>query len=250
MQFKLVPILDKMEALYNLPRNRERFDAYLSMLQDPRNSEMILPIAGYNPMGAELVSSKVRELQSLQAEALIAKELQRINNHISSNAKRVIEVVINLADDIGGAWSNFYTTDYSSKFDIGAIIKRDFCTPYFWTSESYSEELIVQRTREAAYRTLFWLEHAKPQSLQDFLEQEVYVLLNSSEQQRDWVEDEFFELEQYYLKNAASEDYNLIFNFFYGDEASQSLQYTAYGLTEMAGFNYAKYLAYHRRMNA
>ena len=50
MKFELIPILSKIEALYQMPPTRDRFDAYLLMLQGSDKEDMILPIASYNPM--------------------------------------------------------------------------------------------------------------------------------------------------------------------------------------------------------
>ncbi len=47
----------------------------------------------------------------------------------------------------------------------------------------------------------------------------------------------------YYEENKEADDYNLIFNFFYGDDASQSLSYPRFGIKDMTGFDLAKDLA-------
>ncbi len=241
-QFTLHPILQKMQQLYQLPRTRERFEAYLLMLQGKEKTDMILPIAGYNPMGADHILSKLNELQNLNAEQIIQEELENINANIHSKKDQTIQVVLNLADDIGGAWTDRYTTDFSSKFEIQAFVKRNFCTPYFWTSEAYTQELIIQRTREYAYRTLHTIEKGKPTTLKDHIEQEIYVQLHSNNTSK-MNENDFSEIKKHYTENANSEDYNLIFNFFYGDEASESLAYKTYGIRNNAGWDYVKFVA-------
>ena len=229
MKFKLVSILDKMEAFYKLPRTRERFEKYLLMLQGDTKDDMILPIAGYNPMAKEDVLLKLQELQNINAEQIVRKELQNINDTIKNKSSREIEVVLNLSDDIGGAWSNFYATNYSSKFELNALIKRNFCTPYFWTSESYSEKMIAQRAREYIFRTMFWLKNDKPKLLEDFFNQEVFVQSHSNNSNQKTVIQDFKKIEKFYSEHLKSDDYSLIFNFFYGDKASESLGYSTYG---------------------
>lgn len=233
-----------MKTLYQLPRTRERFEAYLLMLQGKQKTDMILPIAGYNPMGADHILSKLNELQDLDAEQIIQEELDNINTNISSKKDQSIQVVLNLADDIGGAWTDRYTTDFSSKFEIQAFVKRNFCTPYFWTSESYTKELIIQRTREYAYRTLHVIEKGKPKTLKDHIQQEVYVQIHSNNSFQI-SENNFSEIKKYDIQNSDSEDYNLIFNFFYGDEVSESLAYKTYGIRKNAGWNYVRFIAQH-----
>ena len=203
-----------MEDFYKLPRTRERFVTYLSLLQGNTKGDMILPISGYNPMAKEHVLLKIQELKNLYAEQIITEQLNKINKQIKGQTDQKIEVVINISDDIGGAWSNFYTTNYSSKFELNALVTRSFCTPYFWTSEDYSEALIVQRTQEYAYRTLFWLKNGKPKSLEDFCNQEIFVQKNSTQNYTKIPISDFTNIEKFYLKHLKTDDYNLIFNFF------------------------------------
>ena len=87
MQFTLLPILSKMKTLYQLPRTRERFEAYLFMLQGTQKTDMILPIGGYNPMGGEYILSKLNKLQNLDAEQIIQAELEKINTKINTKNK-------------------------------------------------------------------------------------------------------------------------------------------------------------------
>ncbi|MCG8328124.1 MAG: hypothetical protein MI974_10585 [Chitinophagales bacterium] len=241
MKFQLTPVLEQMASLYKLPRDRTRFDTYLSMLQGD-GKDMILPIAGYNPMGKEDVLDKINELIALGAEELVQDEIARINEKKYDSKGQTIGVAINLVDNLGGAWSNLYTTDYTSKFRITTLIKRNFCTPYFWISEPITEALIIQRTREYIFRTIFCITQRKPQSLKDCFDQEVFVQQNVKPEEYNGKQD-FGEIESFYLNHQASEDYNLIFNFFYGDNASASLGYTAYGRKNLEGFDYARYFA-------
>ena len=242
MQFKLVPILDRMEKLYQLPRTRERFEQYLFMLQGNTKDDMILPIGGYNPMGKEQVLQKLKTLIELGAEDLTEQALSVINREIAGIEHPDVEVVINLADDLGGAWTNSYTTDFSTKFDLNALVKRNFCTPYFWTSEPFTEALIIRRTKEYLYRTLYWAQNSKPLSLKNHFEQEVFVQ-TKLKAPGNYSDNQFKGISQFYQEHRHSEEYHLIFNFFYGDEASSSLAFTTFGIKKYEGFLYAKFVA-------
>jgi len=241
MEFILLPILDKMEAFYQLPRNNKRFETYLFMLQGKDKVDLILPIAGYNPMGDENVLLKIQALKELEAEKLIQKMLAELNPQFEGDRK--IAIAINLADDIGGAWSNNATTDFDSKFKISALVKRGFCTPYFFTSETLSKAMIIQRSKEYVYRTIFCIENGNPSTLADYLKQEVYVQQHSKNNQAILEATAFANIEKHYQENASSTDYNLIFNFFYGDEASLLFEFTKFGIGEITGFEFAKYIA-------
>ena len=242
MQFRLAPILDQMENLYRLPRTGQRFSTYLSMLQGETKDDMIMPIAGYNPMGKDQVLEKLLALQNLGAERIVATQLDHINETIKHSGREDISVVLNLADDIGGAWTDRYATDYSSKFDLAALIKRNFCTPYFWTSEDFTSELIHTRTAEYVYRTYFQISHQRPRNLRDHFEQEIFVHDQIGHNESLSPHD-FSDIAEFYQRHKQSEAYDLIFNFFYGDEASASLGYATHGRSANEGFAFAKFMA-------
>jgi len=56
----------------------------------------------------------------------------------------------------------------------------------------------------------------------------------------------FETIEAYYLANKKSEEFDLIFNFLYGDIASENLGYKKYGIKDSAGFDYAKFISIKR----
>lgn len=235
MKFTLIPILEKMAQLYSKPISGARFQEYLGMLQGDAKDDLVLPIGGYNPMAQSHVLDKSNELQKLDAEAIMRDTLRSIT---FSHAQD-IQVVLNLADDLKGGWTNRFTTDYESKFKLNALVSRSFCTPFFWSSEVYSEVLIRERTLAYVYRTLYWLNHPKPLTLHDHISQEAWV----QKQMNIPAKNVSSELSQFYLKHKDSEAHDIIFNFLYGDEASASLGYRCYGITANAGFKHAQGLA-------
>lgn len=241
MKFELVPVFEKMEAIYQLPY-AQRFEQYLYLLQEGDKDELKLPIAGYNPMGKPAVLEKLQHLMTIDAEGIATEELAAINQSLANQAEEIIHVVLNLADDLDGAWTNFYTTDYSTKFQISPLVNRHFCTPYFWTSEQYKEAIIRQRVRAAAFRTIYNLENHAPVTLAEHLANEVFVQSNLSKAS-EAPQKAYSEIASFYATHQASDDYNLIFNFFYGDEASELLGFKTYGRTPNEGFAYAQFLA-------
>ncbi len=240
MEFVIRPILHQMDELYNLPRGRERFDRYLYMLQGETKGEMILPIAGYNPMGNESVQQRIQELIRLGAEQLIDQNLRVINTKYSSLLPtQTYEVVINLSDDLGGAWTDRFASHYTNTFNFGPIAKRNFCTPYLWTSdEAFTEKLVMDRAYEAIFRTIHFAQYGKPKTLEEHLRQEAFVSQQGAQITQEDVEN-FETIRKFYEAHRDSEDYNLIFNFFYGDAASAQLGYKLFGNVEFAGFKLA-----------
>jgi len=244
MKFELVPILSIMEELYSQPISGDRFQAYLDKLQGASKGDLSLPIGGFNPMPKTHILQKIQALKNLQAESLMNQTLETLNAKIESSSSKTIQVVLNLADDLHGAWTNFYTTDFDSKFKLNALVSRNFCTPYFWTSEVYNEAMLINRTLAYAYRTIYWLKHQKLKTLKDYLAQEVFVHQQMDSPSLDMAEEDFLSLEQFYKEHNQEEDYSILFNFFYGDEASSSLHYPTYGIKVINGFQYAQQLAF------
>jgi hypothetical protein len=242
MAFELVKTLEEMYKLYQQPASFDRFNAYLRLLAGPSNNDMQAAIGWYNPMAKPHILDKLRELMALDAEAVAAAALKTIP--VAPNFK----VFLNVADDLHGGWTNRFTTDYDSKFKLNALMARSFCTPVFWTSESYSAELISARTQQYALRMLYWKDHPKPQTLGEHIDQEVFVGKHAQASHTAHPNDAAMDVAHGFFKaHQHSTDYNLIFAFLYGDEAAASLDFKTYGIPNPnTGFNYA-YLLGRRR---
>ena len=241
MKFEVIPVLSMMEEIYQKPPSMDRFQLYISELQGGTKGDLSLPIGGYNPMGKAHVNQKLAELKALDAEGVMSDELEKINSKVEHLEASSVKVVLNLADDHKGGWTNRYTTDFDSKFKLNALVKRNFCTPYFWTSENYNDSIIRSRTQEYVYRTVYWMVHQRPVTLEDHVNQEIFVskeVANHSNINKD-----VSSIENFYSKNKEQDDYSILFNFFYGDEASASLGYPTYDIAQGNGYEYARVLS-------
>ena len=216
IQFELLPTIDIMVDLYEKPRDVARFQAYLKLLQGGTKGDLAIPISGFNPMAKPHLLEKLSELKAIQAETIVEKTLFDLNRQFKPAKKApVFKVALNVLDDSKGGWTNRFTSDYDSKFKMNALVKRQFCTPIFWSSEPYSEALVQQRTLECAFRTIHWLNHSKPCTLKEHVEQEKFAAQKSRVV--------FAKAADFYAKYCESDSYHIIFNFLYGDEASKSL---------------------------
>lgn len=240
-----------MFDLYEKPRSMERFQEYISTLQDKKGN-MTLPIVGFNPMAKEHILNKLTELKELKAEQVIQDTINSLNTILrKEQTQNVIKVVLNLADDLKGAWTNRYTIDYDSKFKINALVTRNFCTPFFWASENYTEQLIISRTFEYAVRTIYWQTNTNPKTLEEHIEQEIYVTLKNKIKFEEIDVTDFEFLDSFYSKNQLSDNYSIIFNFLYGDNASKLLEFPTYGISgKLNGFDYAKIIGTRRKTTA
>lgn len=234
-------ILQPMLELYQLPRSRARFEKYLDMLQGPNKDDMVMPIGYFNPMANKAGVEQLQQLIDHKAEELISKAWDDLSiSHIHhEHPSTTIGVAINLVDDVEGAWSERHPTDYKSKFEFGAHLKRQFCTPIFFTSESLDEQLIIKRIQGYLCRTVYWLEHSAPLTLGKMVDQEIFVasFVRAYQEGLSDIEAEF--VDRFFKDHAGTSSSDILFNFFYGDQASSQLNYKTFGLPEKAGFRYA-----------
>jgi hypothetical protein len=244
MTFELLPTIDIMIDLYEKPRTFERFQAYLKTLQGDTKGDLVVPIGGFNPMAKEHLLDRLKDLKSLGAEQIITEILNDLkDNDFSKKSNRIFKVVINVSDDLRGGWTNRFTSDYDSKFKINGLFSRNFCTPIFWSSENFTEDLIRERTLEYIFRTVYWPTNPKPKTLKEHLEQEIFVA-TETKGSSIFQESTFDGLDKFYKNNENTDNYHIIFNFFYGDKAAASLEFPTYGIVEnVTGFDYAKKVA-------
>jgi hypothetical protein len=225
MTFELLPILNTMIALYQKPLSSDRFQEYLKILSGFSKDDLVTPIGGFNPMAKGHVLDKLNELKNLNVEAIMQDVLMDFNQKKWLKNEKTIKVAFNLCDDLKGGWTNRYTTDFDSKFNFNALLKRQFCTPIFWSSEPYNVDLIQKRTLQYALRTVHWMQKPLPTTLREYVEQEQFVAHNclpfSDIPQLKTLND-------FYIKHSESNSYHLIFNFFYGNEASELLGFPTF----------------------
>jgi hypothetical protein len=244
MKFEVLPTLDEMLELYSNPRNFERFQAYLDKLSGGEKGALKAPISGFNPMAKEHIGEKLLEFKALDAEQIVRDILT--SKHNFQNFKttgRQFKIAINI--DLKGGWTNRYTSDYDSKFKLSGVFNHNFCTPFFWSSEVVTKKMIEVRVLEYMYRTIFWETNPKPRTLREHLNQEIFVSQHVPNDIQNYHLSDFEALDKFYSANENSDNYSLIFNFFYGDSASTSLEYPLFGTDDkLTGFDYAKFRAY------
>ncbi len=240
MTFELLPTIDIMIDLYEKPRTFERFQEYLKTLQGDTKGDLVIPISGFNPMAKEHLLDRLKELKNLGAEQIIEESLNDLNDHnFSKDSNRNFKVSINLSDDLKGGWTNRFTSDYDSKFKINGLFSRNFCIPIFWSSEIFTKDIIRERTLEYTFRTVYWLSKPKPKTLKEHLEQEIFVA-SQTKKNGKVQEIDIIGLDKFYKSNEHTDNYHIIFNFFYGDKASASLGFPTYGTIEdVTGFDYS-----------
>jgi hypothetical protein len=103
MHLTPVPLLERLRALYDMPRDMARFRRYIHDLTGG-GDDMLLPISGFNPMGRDHVADAIDALLAIDAERSVAgacAEATRRLGNVDFNAS----VALVPSDDIGGMWT-------------------------------------------------------------------------------------------------------------------------------------------------
>jgi len=132
MKLTFVRLLQIQRDLYGLPRNMERFRAYLATMTVPATGDLKLPLVAMNPMGKEHVPALLDEWIALGADDLAARavaeaaiQLDRVGGEF--------QVGLVMADDAKGGWTNRYFSEFgSSAAPIEPATRRRLARRILW----------------------------------------------------------------------------------------------------------------------
>jgi hypothetical protein len=243
MQITYVPVLRTLRELYAQPRDMTRFRQYIATLTGG-GEDVVLPIGVANPMAKEHALASIDQLLALGAEEIGAEAAREAERRLRTvqMAEILIKVSIVLADDVGGGWTNRYTTEAMVRFPSRGALKRPFATALAWTSESPTPEELRREVLAAIYRVAYQQRLGLPVTLRDRLDQEglagafagVQPSLAGGELQR---------AREIIASLGDDPPYPTTFAALYGDAAAAELGYRPLGLPPRAGFEVALLLA-------
>ena len=239
MQFQAIDILEGMLEFYQLPRDRQRFEEYLRRMVNQNNDQLLLPLPHFNPMGKEHVPEKLKELIELDAESILDTCCQELNESIQEVdffPDQTIYVGLSLADDLMGAWTNKYSTDYGNTFHPRGMLNHQFATPIFWTAEEYTSSIIKERIASMLCRYVYILKNSYAGNLKEHLQQEAFVNQQVSKDIPPIDRNEYDLILEFVRANLQSENQSQIITFFYGDQAAESLGMPFLGFEANTGF--------------
>jgi hypothetical protein len=98
--------------------------------------DVVVPIGIANPMAREHALARVDELIALDADSMGAAAARTADDRLRDVPGPEIKASIVLADDVGGGWTNRYTTEAMVRFPGRGALKRPFATALVWTSET------------------------------------------------------------------------------------------------------------------
>ena len=210
MLLEFLPTLEVHRELYSMPRGMERFRAYLARMTSG-SSDLALPIAAMNPMGKEHMISAVEAWIACGAEEAAVEAVREAAQRFSHRPDR-LRVALVLADDVAGAWTNRWTTDFAHRFESAALYKRDFAVGLLWASEPPSAERVRTVVLQSIGRAVYEREHGPARTLREKLEQERFASVPLGPPPP--------------AEHLDATDAPTLFACLYGDEAAKSLGYS------------------------
>jgi hypothetical protein len=238
MKVIYLPVLGTLRELYTQPRDMRRFHEYIGKLTGGPG-DVVLPIGVANPMAKEHAVARIDELLALDAEAIgaaaataAAQRLARVPSDVE------IKAAVVLADDIGGGWTNRFTTEASVRFPSRGALKRPFATALVWTSEPSTVESIRREVLSAIYRVAHQQRHGLPATLAAMLTQEGLAGV-FARAQPNLAGAELAAARRIIAQVGPSPTYPTAFACLYGDAAAAQLGYQPLGLPARAGFDVA-----------
>ena len=175
------------------------------------SGELALPIAAMNPMGKEHMISAVEAWIACGAEEAAVEAVREAAQRFSHRPDR-LRVALVLADDVAGAWTNRWTTDFAHRFESAALYKRDFAVGLLWASEPPSAERVRAVVLQSIGRAVYEREHGPARTLREKLEQERFASVPLGPPPP--------------AEHLDATDAPTLFACLYGDEAAKSLGYS------------------------
>jgi hypothetical protein len=234
MELEYVPMLKIQRELYDLPRNMERFRAYLRTMTDPATGDLALPLVAMNPMGKEHVPALLERWLELQAEDAGEAAVAVARDHLQDEHGR-FKVGLVLADDAHGGWTNRYAYEFSHRFEEFALYKRGWIVGILWTSEAPAESIVREEVATAIYRAAYMQRHGDARTLSNKLVQEGTAMARAGCLAPVLDADDLTYTRDVLHPLLDSTDRATAMACLFGDDAAHALGYRAHGLSHRAG---------------
>jgi len=248
MKLNVVPIIQDLRDLYQIPDRMDRFHAYVALLSGKTHGEP-LPIGNFSPMG-QRQADYLDCLLRIQAENMAEKAIEATTLRLRAQnvEARVMLVVV---DEPRNGWTQRSLTDATWRFGVQAdtipksmqpIGFRPWVSVQLWTDVEPSANYIHQETASALFRYLHRRKFGTGNTLLEMMTQEGRALafaglspsLGSEELEKVRA------VIQPYL---ACSEYPICFAALYGDDSAQAVGYEPLGMQKNAGFDLGLSLA-------
>jgi hypothetical protein len=235
MDLAYVPLLSLQRELYEIPRGRERFEAYLAaMLDEARDDVRLAPLGVMNPMAREHIASRLDEWLALDADAIGAQAVAEVSGRLA-DIPGSFRIGLVVADDARGGWTNRYAVAYGNAFEDAATRKRQWLSALLWSSEPASAKAAREAVLTTVFRGAYIQRHGPTRTLRDRLAQEGYALASAGCDGPTLDPDDLAYTRDVLAPLLDAEDRRTGIECLYGDNAARSLGLTPRGLSNNAG---------------
>lgn len=236
MNLAYVPLLQAQRSLHDLPRGRERFDAYRRLLRDgPDESRVRAPLLVVNPMAHGHVAARLDELLALEADAVAARTVADLAGDVADASGGDFRVALALADDAGGGWTNRYAWEFAHRFERPPAAQHGWLGAVLWAGDVPTTQNVRVALRTAVFREAFVQSRGVASTLRARLAQEGAVLARAGGTE-PWLEPEELAYTRAVIyPHLGTTDLPTAAVCLFGDPAARSLGYEPLGLGHWAG---------------
>src|SRR4051812_31337259 len=235
MTLIFVPLLQIQRDLYDLPRNMERFNAYLATMKDPSTGDLKYPLVAMNPMGKEHVPALLDQWIGFGSEETAARAVADAATRLQTVSGQ-FQVGLVIADDAKGGWTNRHFHDFGQRFGTKPFHRRGWVTGLLWTSETPAANAAREAALSGVYRAAHIEQHGYAVTLRQMLAQEAYATANAGCTSPLLDADDLAYTRETIAGYLDATDQPTIMTCLYGDEIASALGYPPLGFSAHAGF--------------
>ena len=244
MTLEYVPLLQVQRDLYAMPRDRARFDAYLATMIDRTTGDLAVPLVAMNPMGKEHIPALLDEYLAADTDGQAKRAVSGYEASLA-DVPGSFRVCLVICDDLKGGWTDRYATEFSHRFEPGALLKRGWVVGLLWTSEPAAAQAAVLEALVSLYRAAWIALHGHSRTLRDMLAQEGWAMSRAGCTDPVLEDDDLAYTREAMAPYLDATDRATLMACMFGDAAAATLGYAPRGLSARAGLAVALHDARH-----
>jgi hypothetical protein len=243
MNLTYVPLLQLQRDLYEMPRDRARFDAYIKLIGNDEGDDIALvPLVIANPMAKEHVNAALDVLLAMDADGIGVRTADEISTDLFPDTPGAFSAALVMADDLGG-WTNRFTWEHDLRFGPDRlrnrtgdpIAKRPWVAGVLWAGVTYTPASLREALLAAAYRVDHVHRHGHAVTLRDKLAQEGRVLAMAGCTEPVLDADDLEYTREVIEPFGDATEMRTAVECLFGDDAARGMGFTPRGLSPWAG---------------
>jgi hypothetical protein len=235
------PLLSIQRQIQGMPRNAQRFNAYLNQMLTPDRTGVVYPpLVLMNPMGKDHVTALLDDLLALDADDIAADATAEMARELA-DAPGEYRIALVIVDDLLGGWTNRYATEMNLRFPAEPKpgkprwLHDAWLTGVLWSSEPASARAVREAIRTTLFRHAYLDQHGYSRTLREMLAQEGKVLSKSGCTTPTLDKDDLEYTRTIIAPMLDTQDRRTAQECLFGDAAARTLGFTPQGLSPWAG---------------